>query len=71
MKQITVSVPENQYDFFVALMRKLGFNEKGKTEFVLTSAHKKIIDKRLKDMDENPNDETDWSSLKKKLKKKL
>lgn len=72
MKQITIEIPESQYGFFLQLMKKLGFNKKNKTDdFVLSPAHKKIVDDALKDMEENPTHEKDWNSIKKNLTAKL
>lgn len=61
----------NQYDFFLKLMKNLGFDKEKANEFVLTPAHKKILDQRLKDMEENPTNETSWGAVKKKLNARL
>ncbi len=71
MKEITIKVPESQYDFFLQLMKKLGFNRASEQDFILTDAHKKILDDALKDMEDNPGDEKDWNSIKKNLSGKL
>ena len=71
MKQITIKVPDNQYDFFLELMKNLGFNKEKSDEFVLTSAHKKILDQRLKQMEADPSGETNWNSVKKRLNARL
>lgn len=71
MKLVTVKVPENQYDFFLQLMKKLGFNKASVQDLVLTDAHKKILDEALQDMEDNPGDEKDWNSIKKNLSVKL
>jgi hypothetical protein len=71
MKQITINVPDKQYDFFLQLLKQLGFNKTKADDFVLTPAHKKILDEALRDMEENPEDEKDWNSIKKNFTAKL
>ena len=61
MKQVTINVPDNKYQFFMDLVSNLGFN---KTEgYIISEEHKAIVRERTLKSKENPNRLLDWDDV--------
>ncbi len=64
MKEITLKIPDTQFDFFMELVRQLGLEIAGEDEMEIPEAHKAIVRERIKQSDENPGRLLDWEQVK-------
>ncbi len=48
MKQITLNIPDKEYDFFINLMKKFNFIKVKEADFVIPEEHKQEVRKRRK-----------------------
>ena len=72
MKPVTVYVPEQQVPFFMELVNNLHFKTKDEDiPIELTEAHKKILDQRLANYQNNPDSYLDWKDVQKDIEKIL
>jgi hypothetical protein len=72
--KIIVEIPDKEYSFFMEFVKRLKntkVQDISKMEFSLSAADKKLIDERLKDLEENPSDVSEWSTVKKRLQSKI
>ncbi len=72
MKPVTVYVPDKQIHFFMELVNNLHFKTKNEDVNInLTDAHKKILDQRLANYQNNPNSYINWDDVQKDIEKIL
>lgn len=64
MKEITLKIPNNQYSFFIELIKKLGFEIREEIE--IPEEHKNIVRERIKNT--KPEDMIPWSEARKQFK---
>ncbi len=71
MKNITLSVPDSKFTYFLNLIKDMGFVKviEGDSDYELSEEHKKILDERLKEHFENPSAGKRWEDVKKELDK--
>jgi len=62
MKQITLNIPDKEYDFFVQLMKKFSFIKIKETDFEIPEEHKKLMIERKKNADKSKN--VKWNDIK-------
>lgn len=71
MTNFNISIPDQKVEFFKELIRNLGFAKiESVDDFDIPEHHKKILDERLKHLNENPESLRDWEDVKKELDKK-
>jgi hypothetical protein len=63
MKQVTISLPNEQLDFFIQLVHKLGFEVE--QEINIPEEHKLLVRERIRNS--NPEDLISWKAARKKL----
>ncbi len=73
MVHFNVSIPENKINFFIELIQSLNFAkiEEQSSDFVLSEAHKDILDRRLENYKNNPESYIDKVSAKNDLKNRI
>ena len=73
MVHFNVSIPENKINFFIELIQSLNFAkiEEQSSDFVLSDAHKDILDRRLENYKNNPESYIDKVSAKNDLKNRI
>ena len=72
MKQITVTIPDNKEDLFIELMKNLSF-VKGIEQIEnmdIPEWHKEIIDQRMEDYKEHPENCRNWEDVQEEINKK-
>ena len=62
MKEITLKVPDKKFDFFMELVKHLGFEAAGDME--IPEEHKAIVRERIKQSDQNPERLLEWDEVK-------
>jgi hypothetical protein len=62
MKEITLKIPEKNFQFFMELVNKLGFVEIEDNAIEVPEHHKKIIGERLKKL--KKKELLEWSKVK-------
>ncbi len=62
MRQITLNIPDEKYDFFMELIFNLDFVHS--SEFDIPEKHKKIVRDRIATSGNNPNLLLDWDKVK-------
>jgi len=72
MTNFNISIPDQKVEFFKELLKNLGF---AKIESVddsdIPEHHKKILDDRLRRLNDNPELTRDWEEVKKDLDSKF
>jgi molybdopterin-biosynthesis enzyme MoeA-like protein len=63
MKEVTLKIPDQKFDFFVSLMKELGFEISEKME--IPDEHKHIVRERIKS--ENPDEMISWENARKQF----
>ncbi len=63
MKQVTITLPGEQLDFFVQLVHKLGFDVEEETE--IPEIQKNIVMERIRES--KPEELLQWKTARKKL----
>jgi hypothetical protein len=63
MKQVTISLPNEQLDFFIQLVHKLGFAVE--QEITIPEEHKLVVRERIRNS--KPEDLISWKAARKKL----
>lgn len=73
MVHFNVSIPDNKINFFIELIQSLNFAkiEEQSSDFVLSEAHKDILDRRLENYKNNPESYIDKVSAKNDLKNRI
>jgi len=62
MREITLKVPDNNFPFFMQLIKQLGYIEVDEGVKTVPEHHKKIIGERLKKLDKKKF--LDWDKVK-------
>ena len=62
MKQVTLNIPENKFNFFMELVKNLGFVKA--TEVSIPEEHKQKVRKRIAASDKSPEILLDWDKVK-------
>lgn len=73
MTQFTITVPDNKISFFIELIKSIDFLKINEPDVMLEIPdwHKSIIDKRLKEYRENPENVIDWEVAQKQIEELL
>ncbi len=73
MVHFKVSIPDNKINFFIELIHSLDFAkiEEQSSDFILSEAHKDILDERLENYKNNPDSYLDKESVKNDLKNRI
>jgi len=73
MTQFTVTVPDNKISFFIELIKSIDFLKINESDVVseIPEWHKSIIDKRLKEYQENPENVIEWETAQKQIEELL
>ncbi|PKP46250.1 MAG: hypothetical protein CVT95_07265 [Bacteroidetes bacterium HGW-Bacteroidetes-12] len=66
MKQVILNIPENKFQFFMELVKNLGFVKAA--EASIPEEHKKIVRQRIADSNKNPERLLDWDDVKNDFK---
>ena len=61
MKEITLKIPDNKFDFFMELIRQLGIEVSQKIE--IPEEHKTIVNQRIEKSNQNPERLSDWDEV--------
>lgn len=61
MKQVTLNIPDNKYQFFIELVNNLGFNEPN--EMFISEEHKAIVRERTLKSKKKPERLLDWDKV--------
>jgi len=73
--KITVNIKNSKVGFFVELLRNLDFVTIESAQDIegieLSKEHKNILDQRLKDYQNNPDDVIKWEDFKEEMNKNL
>lgn len=64
MKEVTLKIPDNKYQFFMELVRNLGFEKAD--ELDIPEEHKSIVRERIKNS--KPEDLIPWQEARKQLR---
>ena len=59
--RITLDIPDNKYQFFLELVRNLGFDKP--IEIDIPEEHKAIVRKRIQKSEQNPDRLLDWEQV--------
>ena len=63
MKQVTLQIPDKEYDFFLAFLKKFGFVKIKEADFTIPEKHKELVRNRIATAKED--DFIDWDVAKK------
>ena len=66
MKQVILNIPENKFQFFMELVKNLGFVKT--SEEVIPEEHKQEVRRRIAASDKNPECLLDWEDVKNDFK---
>ncbi|KAA3651751.1 MAG: hypothetical protein DWP98_02450 [Bacteroidetes bacterium] len=66
MKQVILNIPENKFQFFMELVKNLGFVKAA--DVSIPEEHKKIVRQRIADSNKNPERLLDWDEVKNDFK---
>lgn len=69
MSRITLEIPDNKLDFFMELVRNLGFVSLNKdtTEHVLSARQRELVDAEILKAKENPAYMLDWKTAQQQI----
>ena len=62
MKEITLKIPDKKVDFFMELVKELGFEVQEEIE--IPEEHKNIVRERIRTSKENPDQLLNWDDVK-------
>ena len=62
MREVTLRIPDDKYDFFMELFEQLGLEKSD--EFEIPEAHKEIVRERIRKSEENPDILLNWEDVK-------
>ena len=63
MKQVTLHIPDKEYEFFIKLLKKFGSVKIKEADFVIPEKHKELVRERRRTAKQN--DFVDWDVAKK------
>jgi len=68
MKQITINIPENKFQFFIELTKQLGLeiSQEKTVDFIIPEWQKELVRERVKNS--KPEDYVTWETLEKQLR---
>jgi hypothetical protein len=66
MKQVILNIPENKFQFFMELVKNLGFVKAA--DVSIPEEHKQEVRKRIAASDKNPERLLDWDKVKNDFK---
>lgn len=66
MKQVILNIPENKFQFFMELVKNLGFVKAA--DISIPEEHKQEVRKRMAASDKNPERLLDWNDVKNDFK---
>ncbi len=64
MKQVTLNIPDNKYQFFIELVNNLGFDKP--EEIYISEEHKVIVRERI--LKSKPEELIPWAEARKQLR---
>jgi hypothetical protein len=67
MKEIILKVPDQKLNFFMDLVRMLGFEVVKEKEVDVSEEHKEIVRQRIKESEKNPDRLLDWDNIEDKF----
>lgn len=62
MKQITLNIPDSEFEFFMKLVQKFNYKTAEATDFSIPEDHKALVRERIKNSKEN--ELLDWDTIK-------
>ena len=62
MKEVILKIPEKKYEFFMELVKQLGFEVTKELE--IPEEHKAIVRERIKKSNQDPSQLLDWDEVK-------
>ncbi|ERM83189.1 hypothetical protein P872_16840 [Rhodonellum psychrophilum GCM71 = DSM 17998] len=62
MREVTLRIPDDKYDFFMELFEQLGLEKSD--DFEIPEAHKEIVRERIRKSEENPEILLNWEDVK-------
>ncbi|MEQ6120504.1 hypothetical protein [Reichenbachiella sp. MALMAid0571] len=62
MKQVTLNIPDSKYQFFIELVKNLGFDKAEELD-IIPEEHKAIVRERSLKSKENPDRLLDWDQV--------
>lgn len=62
MKQVTLQIPDKEYDFFLNLLKKFNFIKIKEADFIIPEAHKELVRNRIATA--KKSDFVEWSETK-------
>lgn len=75
MQRVIIDIPDNKINFFLELVKNLGFkkvrripDEQIEKEYEIPQAHQKLVNERFKKVRKDPERLLDWDQAKEKLK---
>ena len=68
MKQVTLNIPDNKYQFFLELIKSLNFITIDKDDPAVMEWQKEIVRERTLKSKENPDRLLDWEDIQDKFK---
>lgn len=74
MKSLRVTLPDSEYSFFMEFIKHLKnakVEDDSTNDFVLTNAHKKLLDERLNEAKKNPEHIISEKEFNTRMKKQL
>lgn len=66
MKQVILNIPENKFQFFMELVKNLGFIKA--VDVSIPEEHKREVRKRIAASNKNPERLLDWETIKNDFK---
>ena len=66
MKQVTLYIPDNKYQFFLELVRNLGFEKAEELDMNIPEEHKAIVRERIQNS--KPEELLPWHEGRKQLR---
>lgn len=61
MKEVTLKIPDKKFEFFMDLIKQLGFEVSDKVE--IPEEHKEIVRERKKKSEQNPQHLKKWEEV--------
>lgn len=70
MKNYTITIPDNKENIFIEMMKNISFVKKieAANDISISEEHQKIVHRRIKRMEENPESCLSWEDIERKIK---
>ncbi|WP_373494969.1 addiction module protein [Aquiflexum sp.] len=62
MREVTLKIPEEKFEFYLELFEQLGLETE--FEYEIPEEHKEIVRERIRNANENPDQLLDWDEVK-------